>query len=187
RGVFVSKSVGTGGAKKKYALISESGRIKIKGFELVRRDWAKIARDTQRAVLEAILKDGSKEKAAEVVRNTIAEIRKGTVPLSEFVIHTQLRKDINNYDIKAPEVAAAKKAIANGTKKRSELEGVSIGYIITKHGNSISEKAMLEDEATDYDPEYYIDNQVMPAVMRILRELGYDAEELKGGGSQRRL
>ncbi|MEM0086692.1 MAG: DNA-directed DNA polymerase [Candidatus Micrarchaeaceae archaeon] len=187
RGVFVSKSVGTGGAKKKYALISESGRIKIKGFELVRRDWAKIARDTQRAVLEAILKDGSKEKAAEVVRNTIAEIRKGTVPLSEFVIHTQLRKDINNYDIKAPEVAAAKKAIANGTKKRSELEGVSIGYIITKHGNSISEKAMLEDEATDYDPEYYIDNQVMPAVMRILRELGYDAEELKGGGSQKRL
>ncbi|MEM3237143.1 MAG: DNA-directed DNA polymerase [Candidatus Micrarchaeaceae archaeon] len=187
RGVFVSKSVGTGGAKKKYALISESGRIKIRGFELVRRDWAKIARDTQKAVLEAILKDGSKEKAAALVKEAIAEIRKGTVPLSEFVIHTQLRKGINSYDINAPEVAAAKKAIAKGIKRRDELEGVSIGYVITKHGNSISEKAEIEDVAKDYDPEYYIDNQVMPAVMRILRELGYDAEELKEGGLQKKL
>ncbi|HVA82801.1 MAG TPA: DNA-directed DNA polymerase, partial [Candidatus Aquilonibacter sp.] len=37
RGVFVGKrgGEGTAGAKKKYALMSESGRIKIKGFELV--------------------------------------------------------------------------------------------------------------------------------------------------------
>ena len=36
RGVFVGRKVekGTAGAKKKYALISESGRIKIRGFEL---------------------------------------------------------------------------------------------------------------------------------------------------------
>jgi DNA polymerase elongation subunit (family B) len=60
RGVFVGKKQGNKeslGAKKKYALITESGRIKIRGFELVRRDWSKIARETQRKVLETILKE----------------------------------------------------------------------------------------------------------------------------------
>ena len=69
RGVFVSKKGGgERGAKKKYALLGEDGRIKIRGFELVRRDWSKIAKETQLKVLEAILKEGSKEKAAAIIR-----------------------------------------------------------------------------------------------------------------------
>ncbi|MCL5100918.1 MAG: DNA polymerase, partial [Candidatus Marsarchaeota archaeon] len=47
-GVFVGKKSDGSGAKKKYALLSETGRIKIRGFELVRRDWSNIARETQR-------------------------------------------------------------------------------------------------------------------------------------------
>ena len=187
RGVFVSKRVGVGGAKKKYALLSEEGRIKIKGFELVRRDWAKIARDTQKAVLEAILREGSKEKAAAIVKETIDKIRSGKLDIKEFVIHTQLRKGIGNYDIKSPELAAAQKAMKAGVKRRDELEGAAIGYVITKHGNSISEKAMIEEMADDYDPDYYINNQVMPATLKILKELGYNADELKAGGSQKKL
>ena len=69
RGVFVGKKgKSESGAKKKYALLSESGRIKIKGFELVRRDWSNIARETQKKVLEAILKEGSKAKAIAICK-----------------------------------------------------------------------------------------------------------------------
>ena len=77
RGVFVGKKVekGTAGAKKKYALISESGRIKIRGFELVRRDWSKIARDTQRAVLETILKEGDAQKAVDIVKDAVKRLK----------------------------------------------------------------------------------------------------------------
>ncbi|MGC8538486.1 MAG: DNA-directed DNA polymerase [Candidatus Micrarchaeia archaeon] len=188
RGVFVGKKgEGGGGAKKKYALISESGRIKIRGFELVRRDWAKIARDTQMAVLEAILKDGSKEKAIEIVRSTIARLRSGNVDLKDLVIHTQLRKGISGYDVKSPELGAAKKAIAKGIKRADELEGSAIGYVITKNGSSISEKAELLEMADSYDPDYYINHQLLPATMRILKELGYNAEELKSNGTQKKL
>ncbi|MCK4715037.1 MAG: DNA polymerase, partial [Candidatus Aenigmarchaeota archaeon] len=59
RAVFVMKKGGKkgslkgdktpSGAKKKYALLGEDGRIKIRGFQLVRRDWSKIAKDTQMA------------------------------------------------------------------------------------------------------------------------------------------
>src|SRR5208283_4771495 len=100
RGVFVGKKTDkeSRGAKKKYALISESGRIKIRGFELVRRDWSWVARDTQRQVLEAILKEGSKEKAAEIVKDVVRRLKEGNYPIKDLVINTQLRKGIDSYD-----------------------------------------------------------------------------------------
>ncbi len=189
RGIFVSKKnekSNSLGAKKKYAMITESGRIKIRGFELVRRDWSKIARDTQREVLETILKEGSIEKSIGIIKDVIKKLRDGEVPLSELVINTHLRKGIDSYDIKSPELAAAKKAIENG-KKRSEIEHSVIGYVITKAGSSISDKAELLEFAKDYDAEYYINNQIMPATMRILKELNLNEDELKGIGTQKKL
>ncbi len=190
RGVFVGKKTDKteSGAKKKYALISESGKIKIRGFELVRRDWSKIARDTQRMVLEAILKEGDKNVAAGIVTKAVEALRKGTVPMSDLVINTQLRKSIEGYDLKSPELAAARRAVKEGLKRRDEVEGAVIGYIITKRGGSaISDRAVLAEFATDYDPDYYINKQVIPATMRILKELNFNEDELKGLGTQKKL
>ncbi|MEW6328742.1 MAG: DNA-directed DNA polymerase [Candidatus Micrarchaeota archaeon] len=185
RGVFVTKKGEAGvGAKKKYALIGEDGRIKIRGFELVRRDWSRVARETQQRVLEAILKEGSREKAMEIVRETIKELRSGKVPLEKLVIYTQLRKRIDKYDIISPELAAAKKAIAKGLPLE---EGSMISYIITRTGKTISEKAELADTARDYDANYYIAHQVLPAVMKILKELGCSEDDLKMLGTQQSL
>ena len=190
RGVFVGKKTDKtkSGAKKKYALISESGKIKIRGFELVRRDWSKIARDTQRMVLEAILKEGDKTIAADIVKGAVNALRKGAVPMSDLIINTQLRKSIEGYDLKSPELAAARRAVKEGLKRRDEVEGAVIGYIITRHGGSaISDRAVLAEFAKDYDPDYYITNQVIPATMRILKELNFDEDELKGLGMQKKL
>ena len=193
RAVFVSKKAKNEerGAKKKYAMISESGRIKIRGFELVRRDWSGIARKTQQEVLEAILRHGSITQVLDIVRNVIASIRSGSVDMKEMAISTQLRKALDRYDIISPEVAAARKALKAGIKTKYELEHGIITYVVTKSGASISDKAMLEEQAVaehaDYDPEYYINNQVIPAVMRILKELGINEQDLKAIGSQKKL
>ncbi len=187
RGVFVSKKGAGGekGAKKKYALLGEDGRIKIRGFELVRRDWSAIAKNTQRAVLEAILKDGSKEKAVKIVRETIERINSGKVGMEELTIVTQIRKDPRGgYAVSSPELSAASKAIARGVPVQT---GSVISYVITKSGKSISEKAVPVEFATDYDPAYYVNNQLLPAVMKILEELGYDEYSLKVGGKQKTL
>ncbi|MGC8629230.1 MAG: DNA polymerase, partial [Candidatus Micrarchaeia archaeon] len=106
--------------------------------------------------------------------------------LKDLVIYTQLRKSIGAYDATSPELAAAQKAIKRG-KPPDEVEGVTIGYIVTKHGSTISEKAELEEYATDYDADYYINHQVIPATLKILKELGVSEEELKGNGMQKRL
>ena len=187
RGLFVSKKGAGGerGAKKKYALLGEDGRIKIRGFELVRRDWSAIAKNTQRAVLEAILIDGSKEKAVRIVRETIERINSGKVSMDELTIVTQIRKDPRGgYAISSPELSAASKAIARGIPIQT---GSVISFVITKSGKSISEKAELVEFAKDYDPSYYVNNQLLPAVMKILEELGYDEYSLKVGGKQKTL
>ncbi|MDD5317757.1 MAG: DNA-directed DNA polymerase [Candidatus ainarchaeum sp.] len=186
RGVFVGKKAQSAkaaevGAKKKYALIDDAGRVKIRGFELVRRDWSRIARKTQRRVLEAILKEGSKEKAAAIVREVIADLKEGRVPLEECVIYTQVRKRLDNYAVKSPEVAAALKAKAAGIQVEV---GTMVGYVITRKGKTISDKAEPAESAKDYDPNYYIENQVLPSVMKIMKELGYDESDLKMEGKQ---
>ncbi len=187
-GVFVGKrGADSKGAKKKYALLSESGRIKIRGFELVRRDWSAISRNTQRAVLETILKEGSKEKAMAIVKEVVKNLREGTVPIKDLSIQTQLRKKIDSYDAKSPELAAVKKAIERKQKIKEDMEGATVNYVITRHGNTISEKSELEEFAKDYDPEYYINHQVIPSTLKILKELGVSEEELKGLGSQKKL
>ena len=185
RGVFVGKKGGEErGAKKKYAMIGEDGRLKIRGFELVRRDWSSISKNTQKKVLEAILKEGSKDKAVAAVRETIERLKSGKVPFEELAIVTQLKKDPRDYDILSPEVSTAKKMIAQGIPAE---KGSVISYVVGKTGKSISDKAQPLESAKDYDPDYYINNQVLPAVMKILKELGYEEHDLKFGGKQKGL
>jgi len=181
RGVFVSKKAEAKGAKKKYAMIGEDGRVKIRGFELVRRDWAGVAKSVQEQVLGAILKEGSKEKAVKIVMDKIDELRAGNTPLDELVIYTQLKKRIGKYEITSPELEAAKKAMKAGMPVE---EGSLISYVITRKGTSISDKAMPADQAQDYDADYYIDHQVIPAVLKILKELGVKKDDLLLGGKQ---
>ena len=186
RGVFVGKKLAGAkaaevGAKKKYALIGEDGRIKIRGFELVRRDWSRVARHTQQKVLEAILKEGSKEKAVEIIREVISDLRTGKTKIEDCVIYSSIRKDLRHYAVTSPEVSAAQKAIKAGIPVQV---GSLVGYVITKKGKTVSEKAEIAELAKDYDASYYIDHQVLPAVLKIMKELGYSEDDLKGEGKQ---
>ncbi|MFA4983574.1 MAG: DNA polymerase domain-containing protein, partial [Candidatus Micrarchaeia archaeon] len=123
-------------------------------------------------------------KAVKIVKDMIARLRGGEVPLEELTIYTQMRKDPGKYDIKSPELSAVQKAMARGMQIE---KGAVIGYVITRRGNTISEKAELAELAADYDPNYYIDNQILPSVLKILKELGYSEDDLKFRGEQKGL
>ncbi len=182
RGIFVTKKEGKA-AKKRYALIDEQNNMKIVGFEYVRRDWAGVAKNTQKKVLELVLKKGKPLKAIEEVKKVIQNLKTGKVKKEELVIFTQIKKSIGSYDSIGPHISAAKKAIKKG---KSVGVGSVIGYIITRNGKSISDKAELAEfvEEGNYDADYYISHQVVPAVIKIIRELGYNEEDLIQGGKQ---
>lgn len=170
RGVFVTK--------KRYAMIDEDDRIIVKGLEFVRRDWAALAKKTQEAVLGAVLRDGSPKKAAQIVRKTAKDIVEGRVSLEDLIIYTQLTMPIEKYRAIGPHVAAAKKLRAKGR----EIEpGMIIAYIEAKGSGSISERAVpVEDfKGMEYDADYYVEHQVLPAVMRIMEVLGYREGDLR--------
>ena len=56
--------------------------------------------------------------------------------------------------------------------------GSMIHYIIIAGEKRIRDKAMLPEEVKegDYDPDYYINNQIIPAVESIFNVLGYKDE-----------
>jgi len=176
-GIFVSTKTGQA-AKKRYALIDQSGKITIRGFEKVRRDWSNIAKDTQEAVLLAVLRDHSPEKAAQIVRNTIDDLNNSRIEMDDLIIYSQITRPLSKYQQMGPHVLAAKKALERG---KPIGEGSSISYIITKGSGSISERAEPSEDAKNYDPEYYIHNQVIPAALRVLSGLGYTEENLLSG------
>ncbi len=185
RGLFVTKDSGET-AKKRYALIDEKGNMKIAGLEYVRRDWSKIARETQRKVLQAILEKGSEKEALQIIRDTIERLKKGKVEKKELTIITRLIKDTTKYEARGPHVAAAEKA-----KKRGKIlgQGSVIEYIITKTGKTISDKAEIEEyvKEGDYDIDYYIEHQIISVVYKIMREFGYSKTDLEKGGQQKSL
>ncbi|KPU62530.1 DNA polymerase [Thermococcus sp. EP1] len=172
RGFFVTK--------KRYAVIDEDGRITTRGLEVVRRDWSEIAKETQAKVLEAILREGSVEKAVEIVKSVVERIAKYKVPLEKLVIHEQITRELKDYKAIGPHVAIAKRLAAKGIKVKP---GTIISYIVLKGGGKISDRVVLLTEYDPrkhkYDPDYYIENQVLPAVLRILEAFGYKKEDLK--------
>ncbi len=175
RGLFVTK--------KRYALLSEDGKMVVKGLEFVRRDWAPIARETQREVLRILLEEANPEKAAKLVRDVIQRIKERRVTLEDITIYTQLTKRIKSYKSMEPHVVAAQKLRERG---REVAPGMIIGYIITKGTKAISQRAIPVEFAKleDYDPDYYIDNQILPAIQRIFEAIGYTRDYLREGITQ---
>ena len=70
-------------------------------------------------------------------------------------------------------------------------ENSVIGFVITTEGKETSkskQKIYLQSRvvelAKDYDADYYVNHQVLPAVLRILGSLGFDEDALKNKGKQ---
>jgi len=178
-GIFITK--------KRYALIEENGTLIVKGLETKRRDWANIAKETQKEVLTIILKEKDIKKAVDFVRKRINDLKEGNVKKEDLIIYTKLIRDVDSYiQKKEPHVSAVIRAMKKGIN--FEI-GDIIPYIVTKNGKEINEKTMIAElvKEGDYDANYYINNQILPAVMRIFEAMNYTEEELKGMEKQTRL
>ena len=175
-GLFVSKKgEESSGAKKKYALIDSKGEIKIIGFETVRGDWSLIARETQKKVIEIILKENSFEKALNYARKVIKELNEGRVDMKKLIIRNQLKMDLEKYKQIGPHVAVAKQMRERGVNIR---EGSMINYIVCSGKGLIRDRSKIPKEARDYDKDYYINNQVIPCVEKIFEIKRYTKQDL---------
>jgi DNA polymerase elongation subunit (family B) len=180
RGIFVTKKGGkkneaSVGAKKKYALLQESGKLNIRGFETVRRDWCQLARRLQSNILKEILVEGNEKKALEVLREVVSNVRSREIDLRDIIIKTQLKKELNEYASKGPHVAAA---IKMEKLKMPVSTGMIIEYYVGEgKGKKIGDRVLLPSEKGKYDIDYYLKNQIFPAVLNIFEVFGVNVEE----------
>ncbi|MBI4017805.1 MAG: ribonuclease H-like domain-containing protein [Candidatus Aenigmarchaeota archaeon] len=183
RGIFIPKGSGHGTAKKRYALIDSKGNLTIRGLETVRRDWCALAKNVQREVLMYILKKKDKEGAIGYMKSVVEKVQKKNIPIRDLVIHEQLTKRLEEYRQIGPHVVAARKIKERG---RPYGPGMVVAYVIAEGNGSISQRAEpLEDASVErIDSDYYINNQIVPAGMRVLQVLDVTEDELKGLGSQ---
>jgi len=181
RGLFVTKRKGVQGAKKKYALIDSQGIIKIVGFESIRGDWSRLAKKVQRRVISIILKENSPKKALNYVKKIVENLKNKKVAFEELIIQTQLKKKIDEYRQIGPHVAVAKRMKQAGLPVS---RGSIISYIVEQGSGKIRDRARIPEEAREYDSDYYINNQIIPAVEGIFEVLGFKKKDLLGGSEQ---
>jgi DNA polymerase Pol2 len=185
RGLFVAKRGKESGAKKKYALVDEEGKIKIRGFETVRRDWCRLTRELQSDVLAKILKDGNEKRALKILRKVVGDLKSRKVGLDELMIRTQLRRPLGEYVAEGPHVVAAKKMVAAGVPVST---GMLIEYFIGDgSGKRIGDRVHLAGDKVGYDVDYYLNNQILPAVENIFDVFGVDVKAVVDGSEQKKL
>lgn len=178
RGLWVTKRTGTIGAKKKYALLGKDGKVKIRGFETVRRDWCHLARKMQDKVLRLVLDDGNEKKALEYVKETIKRLKQREIEKPELIIKTQLKKSLEDYKAISPHVIAARKMLE---AKIPVDEGHLIEYYIAETREKkklIREKVKLPGEKGEYNIEYYLEHQILPAVENIFQVFGIEIKNM---------
>lgn len=168
-------------AKKRYAGLLPDGRLDIVGLEVVRGDWAAIAKKVQEKVLEIILKEQSPEKAAKFVQQFIYDLWQRHVPYRDLIIWKTLTKPVDEYAVKASHVEAAKMLKEKGWRL---TVGDKVGYVVVVGSGRLYErvKPYVFASYDEVDIEYYASKQVVPAAARVLESFGITEEQLLKSG-----
>ncbi|MEM1662877.1 MAG: DNA polymerase II [Pyrobaculum sp.] len=172
-------------AKKRYTGLLGDGRIDIVGFEVVRGDWSELAKEVQLKVIELILKSRdlteARERVVRYVKEVVEKLKKFDFELDHLIIWKTLEKELEEYKAYPPHVQAAMLLKKRGFKVR---KGAMVGYVVVRGGGKISERAIpyiLLDDVKKIDVDYYIENQILPAAMRIAKVIGIRESDLKSG------
>lgn len=182
QGIFVGLKGTERGAKKKYALLSENGTVKIVGFETVRRNWSAVAKEIQEKVLQMVLHNHA-EQAVQYVKSMVKELKSGMMAMKKLVIKTQVTRELQDYSAEGPHIAVARRMMQQGEKI---LPGMVIEYVIVKGTGLVRDRAKIPSEVKEreYDAEYYINNQLIPAVSSIFAVFGFTDEQIFEESSQ---
>jgi DNA polymerase-2 len=172
RRLFLPKMRHTdGGARKRYAGLTDGGELVFTGMEVVRRDWTELAKVVQRELYDRLFHDRPVE---DYLRDIVRRLRAGELD-ALLVYRKALRKSLESYTASTPpHVAAARKLAAPS--------GRLISYVVTTHGPEPVEALMHP-----IDRAHYIDKQVRPVAEPVLDALGLDFDSIAEMPGQLRL
>jgi DNA polymerase elongation subunit (family B) len=170
----------------RYYGVFESGKIKVRGIEAVRRDTPPFIRDAQMDMIKVLAKAPNIEAfrhrisdAVEVLRGYVEKLMKRDMDRRDLIIAKQLSMHPNRYVHNVFQAIAAKQLTKVGMEVSA---GQTVRYLITDAQNKEAGKrvkaAELIDDGTPFDREKYVDMLILAAT-NILSLFGYAEERLK--------
>ena len=128
-----------------------------------------------------ILKEGNAENALKLVKETIEKLKSRKISKEKLIIKTQLKKPLEEYKSISPHVTIAKRMLEQDMPVNI---GMLIKFYIAEPKSNKKElvraRARLPDEPDDYDIDYYLDHQILPAIENIFEVFHISVDDLKG-------
>jgi DNA polymerase I len=175
-------------AKKRYAGLTINNELDLTGFEAVRGDWCDYAKRVQERVLSVLLNTGDVNYAINVAKEMLELFKSGNFTIKDVTIWKSLDKPLAEYKARAPHVSIALQLSKKGWRFKV---GDKIGYVVMKGQGPIYERAVFYADADKsmIDIDYYITNQIIPVILRVLEPVGVTEDQLmvkstKGGLDQ---
>lgn len=94
------------GGKKRYAGMTDEGKLIIKGFEYRRSDASAVTRQFQKDLFRLIFA-GDPQGVARLIQERYNQIVSGKVPIKDIAFPETIRKPLGEYKSKQPHVAGA--------------------------------------------------------------------------------
>ena len=170
----------------RYYGVFESGKIKVRGIEAVRRDTPLFIKRVQMDMIKVLAKASNSEafmnrvsEAVEVLRSYVERLKNRDVDVRDLIIAKQLSMCPDKYAHDVFQAIAARQLMREGIEVSG---GQTVRYLITdaenKRSNSRVKVAELVNDDTRFDVEKYVDMLIMAGV-NILGPFGCTEEGLK--------
>ena len=170
----------------RYFGVFESGKIKVKGIEAVRRDTPRFIKKAQMDMIRVLAEAPNSEafmkkisESLETLRSYVEKLRKGAVDVRDLIIAKRLSMHPDRYVHDVFQAIAAKQLSKEGIEVSG---GQTIRYLITDAENRRPNKrvkaAELINAETGFDAEKYVEMLILAAT-NILSPFGYTEGQLK--------
>jgi DNA polymerase elongation subunit (family B) len=169
----------------RYYGVFESGKIKVRGIEAVRRDTPAFIREAQMDMIRVLAKARNSEEfvkripeATEVLKGYVEKLMRRDVEVRDLVIAKQLSMHPDRYAHDVFQAIAARQLMRKGIEVSG---GQIVRYLITDAGSRSASKRVKAAELiteTHFDVEKYVDMLIL-AGANILSPFGWAEETLK--------
>jgi len=171
------------GVLNRYYGVMESGKIKVRGLEVRRRDTPQFVHDAQMRMIEVLAeaKNASEfvqriPEALKVVREYREKLLAGEVSVWDLIVTKHLSKDIKNYRQRVSQVIAAEQLIKEGAEVSA---GKNVRFLFTSAENKRYERRVTAEELIEKNTNSDIKKYLLllySAAANVLNPFGYSVE-----------
>jgi DNA polymerase elongation subunit (family B) len=159
--------------KKRYAGIEDTGKVDIKGLEVVRSDWNQFVKDKQKELIELILKEpttGLYDRVLYFIIDGYNQLRAQAVDPMMLVLSKGIKSDKVYKNKNLPHLRALNQLEDNGSIVRF------VSYLKTIEDVLVVEKFEGKDVKSLIDWKYYTINY-LNAMLRLLDSIAVEGQE----------